>query len=336
MANLIFPEEGYLFDTHTELQNTFIELIRKHGTAKALDWLKTAKEDKECSYPERLKLWWESDGSKEYTVELSEEGSSSPKVFLTDKNYTEIDNLKIGQSYRWRVNGGLWHRFATKGSSPRFVRIDGVLNVRDIGGIGIKQGMVYRGSALKKSRSREGWGITERGKTTFTEELGIRTDIELRKEKTDFSEVSPAGEGVRRIRLPYRPYAEVFEDEHRAGIRAIMEFLSDESNYPIYVHCLGGADRTGMIALYLRALCGESDDEIHTDYELTALSTYAGGSAEGADGFRSREEDYYVEFLAMLRGGDRDASLSVAVPQFLKSCGVSDECLDRIRGILKK
>ena len=330
MAKLLFPEDGYLFDTHTDLQNTFIKKIHTEGTASALEWMRIVKNGIERSYQNRLTLTWEPSGAEQYELELLEEGADAPRVFKTAESSLELDNLKIGARYLWRVDGGEWRSFTTKGDSPRFIRIEGALNVRDIGGINIKQGLVYRGSAL------EDYSITEGGKKTFKEELGIKTDIDLRAECPSDTEISPAGEGVRRVHLPYRPYDEVFEEQHRRGIVKIMNFLADESIYPVYVHCLGGADRTGMIALYLRAILGECDDDIHTDYELTALSTYALGAAEGADGFRSRESDYYVEFLTMLRGEDKDAPLSVAVPRFLSSCGVSEETLDRIRKILRK
>lgn len=114
-----------------------------------------------------------------------------------------------------------------------------------------------------------------------------------------------------------------------------MEFLSDESVYPVYIHCRGGADRTGMIALYLRALAGDSDDEINTDYELTALSTYALGGAEGADGFRSRNAEYYVNFLNKLNEYGEGKPLSVTVRRFLISAGVSPKTLDKIVSIIK-
>ena len=142
-------------------------------------------------------------------------------------------------------------------------------------------------------------------------------------------------EGVTYKLLPYRPYKEVFEDQHKHGIRKIMEFLADENNYPVFFHCMGGADRTGMIALYLRALVGEEDDIIHTDYELTGLSMYAGGSAENAQGFRRRTAPYYMEFRNMLdeygKGPFRDK-----VENFLLACGVKKETIDRVKEIIRK
>jgi hypothetical protein len=143
------------------------------------------------------------------------------------------------------------------------------------------------------------------------------------------------GKGIKCKHLPYRPYREMFEDEHRKGIAKIMEFLSEEENYPIYFHCLGGADRTGMVAFLLRALMGEDDEDILTDYELTSLSSYAYGTGEGVDslGFRSRESDYFREFLAIFNtyGGD---SFGEKAEDFLLECNVKQSTMEKIRRIL--
>ena len=120
------------------------------------------------------------------------------------------------------------------------------------------------------------------------------------------------------------------------GIVKIMEFLSDESNYPVFFHCLGGADRTGMIALFLRALVGEDDDAIHTDYELTSLSAYAMGIAEGAaaTGFRRRTSSYYMGFLDTLKQYAPDEPLSGQVRAFLISCGLDVQVINKIISII--
>ncbi len=116
-----------------------------------------------------------------------------------------------------------------------------------------------------------------------------------------------------------------------------MKFLSDENNYPVYIHCMGGAERTGMIALFLRALAGENDECIHLDYELTGLSCYAYGRAEGAleNGFRSRNSDYYIEFLNILDTYAPAEPLSIKVRKFLNDCGVSEACMEKIKNIIK-
>ena len=330
--DLLFPPDGAVVDTHTALQNSFIEKIRTLGTEAALAWLLPVKEHRERSWPRPVELRWAPDGAKSWTVELSETPDfAAPRVIRTAAPSCVVWNLKVGQTYHWRVNGGQPRSFSTIGHTYRFIRIDGLMNVRDVGGIRLRQGMVYRGSETQGE-----YEITPEGKRIFCEDLGIRTEVSLRKEREELP-CSPAGESVRYRRLPYRPYREVFEDEHRQNICRIFDFLADAENYPVYFHCLGGADRTGMIALYLRALLGETDEEILIDYELTSLSAYAGGLTEGirAEGFRSRNNDYFAEFLTMLRAYAPEKSIAAAVRAFLSDCGIGDGTLARVADLLR-
>ena len=332
MARLIHPTGGYIHDTHTDIQRAFIEKIEELGTEAALEWLKPIKGELERTHPEPLKALWEADGAGEYTVELfPAECPEERTVYKTPECHLNIYNLIPDKEYRVSVSGGESVSFKTAPAKIRFIKLDDALNVRDIGGGKIKEGLVFRGSALDGK-----YAITEEGKETFTKELKIRTDLELRGEAIGKCTVSPAGEGVQLITLPYRPYLEIFQERHLLGICKIMELLSHKDAYPIYIHCRGGADRTGMIALFLRALMGEDDEVIHLDYELTALSTYAAGEAEGADGFRSRNASYYRAFLEGLDTYAPGEGLSVSVPRFLTSAGVPEETLEKIRSILKK
>ncbi len=338
MIQLIAPKNGEMVDTHTPIQNMFIEKIRSHGIDAALQWLLPEKGRRECTCPQKCTLRWTAEGVAQYTVELSEGPDFSfCRVYHTGQTCLEVTNLKIGQTYFWRVNGSAASCFTTEDNAFRFIEIDGLPNVRDIGGIHIRQGLLYRGSEMDWE-----YHITPAGKRTFCEELGIKTQLYLRKEmqrtEMQLERVhSVAGEGVLFKRLPYRPYKEVFEPEHRENIRHIFDFLADEVNYPIYFHCRGGADRTGMIALYLRALAGEPQEAIFTDYELTSLSNYNGGAAEGTPAeFRSRKSDYFVEFLTMLREETGQAKLQDMVYTFLLHCGVTEQTIDKVLQILKK
>lgn len=324
----IYPTDGYIFDTHTDVQREFIQRIKDFSTENALSWLSKVKNDRELSHPATLRFEWER--SYEKTIfELSENEDFSQAIRLEcDENFCEIGNFKVGKKYFWRINGGKTRFFFTSNEKFRFIKLDGALNVRDIGGVNIKQGLVFRGSDIDLC-----FPLTEDGKKAFRQ-LNIKTELELRSDVDQRDCI--AGKEVSLVRLPYRPYIEVFSDMHRAGLCRIMEFLSDEANYPIYIHCMGGADRTGMIALYLRALCGEDDDTIHTDYELTGLSTYALGASEGADGFRSRNSDYYREFFDKISEYAPTGTLSQKVRGFVLSCGVKSETIDRIINILCK
>ena len=335
MIKLLSPENNAVIDTHTDLQNTFIDTIYAQGTDKALEWLLPRKNNIERSHPNPLVLEWTNDGSTEYEVFVSEtEDFENAKVFKTTSTTYSLVNLKIGQQYFWKVNNSAVGTFSTKNNRFRFVKVDGLLNMRDLGGINIKQGLLYRGSEIHDDEL----SIEESGKSTFIEDLGIKTQMNLRLEGAPSLPHSYVGEQVAYAFLPYRPYKEVFYDDHRKGLRKIFEFLADESHYPIYFHCFGGADRTGMIALFLRCLLDEPEEDILVDYEITSLSIYAAGVAEGVSslGFRNRKCDYFVEFLDLLEPYAPGGTLNDKVKNFLLDCEISKETLDKVISNIKK
>ena len=202
--------------------------------------------------------------------------------------------------------------------------------MRDLGGREIKQGLIFRGSEPEGSN----YHITEQGKKVFRDELKIKTELDLRAEY--FGNFDSPVESVELKQIPYRPYMEVFEEQHRQEIVEIMEFLSDENVYPLYFHCKGGADRTGMIALYLQALAGEKEEDIFLDFELTSLARIPRLDAPTTvSGYRSRNNDYFVNFLDELQKYAPSQGLQAQVRAFLKDCGVSDACMDKIVEIIK-
>lgn len=334
MVKLLFPTEGYVFDTHTPVQNEFISRINKSNTEDALEWLLPVKDNHEISKPMSLTFKWEAEEGP-YTLELSENVDFSDSlVFKTTSNTLEVSNLKIGTSYFWRVNQCEKSSFSTKDNRFRFIDVDGALNVRDVGGVSIKQGLVYRGSEIDAH-----FEITDKGKKEFCETLKIKTELDLRgAQEFAGGEKSVAGDSVQRVQMPYRPYYEVFEEPNRSQLVKIMELFANKENYPVYMHCMGGADRTQMISMFLRAIVGESDEMMHLDYELTSFSVYSAGVSEGvaARGFRSRNGSWYVNFLKRLEPFGEGKTLSEKLVSFMMDCGVTEECIESIKEIIKK
>ena len=291
------------------------------------------KNGAELSYPRVIRFSWSSDNSSSYVFELSEnEDFSEAYAVKTENTFLEFGNFKIGTTYYWRVNGSNHFSFKTKDNKFRFIKIDGTLNVRDIGGINIKQGLLYRGAEMTDI-----YPLTEEGKRVWQKELRIKTELNIRKVAGTCSKASSVGNGVLYKYLPYRPYLEIFEDINRRMIVEIMEFLTDEKNYPIYFHCLGGADRTGMIAIYLRALLGECEEDILVDYELTSLSSYDQGIKEGISsaGFRSRNTNSFPKFWKALKEYP-GKTINEKTEAFLLECNVKSETIAKIRKLLAK
>ena len=56
-----------------------------------------------------------------------------------------------------------------------------------------------------------------------------------------------------------------------------MRVFADPDNYPIIFHCAGGADRTGSLAIMLKALLNVGENELVADYELT-MDRYRNGA----------------------------------------------------------
>jgi protein-tyrosine phosphatase len=326
MVTLISPSDRAVFDTHSDIQNEFIALIGEQGISAALDWLLPIKNGEELSRPRTLRLEWSSDGSSQYLLEVSEnEDFSSPYTVRMGETSAVITNLKVGRKYYWRVNGGAHSSFITVDSRYRFVEVDGALNLRDLGGIGIKQGMIYRGSEINRE-----YKITESGRRTMRDVLGIKTQLSLRGEVDDTDGVSVIGEGVQYRRIPYRPYEEIFEEKNRRAIIEIIDLFADETNYPIYFHCIGGADRTGSLAYVLNGVLGVEKEDLERDYESTF---YNEGDIPGVEDPKHGRGTQHFDagFAQYGKPGD---TLRRRIELYLLDCGVTEEEIAAFRSIM--
>ena len=101
---------------------------------------------------------------------------------------------------------------------------------------------------------------------------GIRTDIDLRTDHECYGMTgSPLGPSVKWVHISYSAYTGAFTDAGRAITKKVFDVFMDEANYPIVFHCIGGADRTGTVAMLLEALLGVPEDELWRDYLTTGF-----------------------------------------------------------------
>ena len=82
---------------------------------------------------------------------------------------------------------------------------------------------------------------------------------------------SPLGPTVTWFHYSYRAYSGAFTEEGLAINKKVFDVFMDEANYPIVFHCIGGADRTGTVAMLLEALLGVPEEEIWRDYLTTGF-----------------------------------------------------------------
>lgn len=270
--------------------------------------------------PNPVPLQWNKKVSlKNQRIEVSEDSLfSNYLTYTVDKeaNAYDIYNLIPGRRYYYRVMGTKSDNSVTMLDSAcfnttgtlRMLKIDGIFNVRDMGGwtgLGghkIRYGVLFRGSRMTSNGSAQAM-ITNAGKQAMLD-AGIKADLDLRTAQERNLSASPLGSTVSYyyINDAYTSRIATFakSDASIRGIKYIIARLKEDK--PVYFHCSVGADRTGSIAFLIGALCGMSEDQLAKEFELTSFSAdyvITNGKAEDLrrrrtyDGrYDSSEEDY--------------------------------------------
>lgn len=231
---------------------------------------------------------WKFDGAAIYTLTISENADFSNSYTIETK-YSQVKNAIFvpGKTYYWKVTGKSADnvlgggKIKIKDVPVRWIYVDGVDNVRDMGGWStasgktVKYEMLYRGKQLNK--------ITENGLKTLSS-LNIKTEFDIRSKANSPSATD--GTNFNYIFLDTGfGYDKIFEEYNKEQVtnnyKKIFEILSDSSNYPIYTHCQGGADRTGTYAFLLNGLLGVSYEDLTRDFELTSFAGLKRWRSEG-------------------------------------------------------
>lgn len=136
----------------------------------------------------------------------------------------------------------------------------------------VKQGLVYRSFCFDYYKSDDSHVvvISNKGKETVLNQLGIKTEIDLRGEYPT-KDASVLGEGVNLFYCPLNYQADLLS-QNKTSIKKFFDYLADESNYPVTYHCQAGADRTGIITYLLNGLLGVDREDLLRDYLITNFS----------------------------------------------------------------
>ena len=313
-----------------------------------------------------------------YWVEASHVKSRQEKDAVRFKWTVPRPNLKLGQTYYWKVWSDIKCKdyscdstingpckcgkakgahespvasFTTDAQPPRWIAIEGrVGNIRDLGGWmtsggrRVKQGMVFRGQGLNdnsvngdaKGRNR----LMVEDVDFFVNTLGVKTDLDLRsdREVADMKQ-SPLGAGVTFIHHPSSAYAGIFkknpDDLSSNGMKTMAEnfrVFCDEKNYPIYFHCIGGADRTGSLAYVLNGILGVDRHDLETDWESTFYPTLPELRKDYTGPTFWCGENHFNDGFA--KYGDANATWNERIELYLLDCGVTKEEIAKFRSIM--
>ncbi len=223
---------------------------------------------------------------KEGILEVSEysDYTNAQEFKVTGYSQTvEIYHLKVATQYYYRLSltlnnnsvVGTNGEFTTQ-SSPRFLKIDGIKNMRDFGGWKtvngktVKQGLLYRGTELDGA-VESGYRLTAQGLSDMTEVFGIRFDMDLRPASVNTNRVDALGSNIPHKYYNAQMYSDALKSENNETMRKIFADLANKDNYPVYIHCTHGRDRTGTVCYLLDGLLGVSKEDAYKEYELSAF-----------------------------------------------------------------
>ena len=199
-----------------------------------------------------------------------------------DIAYAELPNLYRARKYRMQVvdDNDISNSFEfTTGDYPRTITMGGVHNVRDIGGyvtsygVRTNQGLMYRGYYIDDKSGGHGVNYSAEVQKVQEEVMKIGYEIDLQKSSETNgrtasalnSEETPC-DYICRTLVSYENFLK--KDSYQ-NLPEVMHIMAHSDEKHTYFHCWGGADRTGMLAFFINAICGVSYTDLMEDFELT-------------------------------------------------------------------
>jgi len=138
---------------------------------------------------------------------------------------------------------------------------------------------------------------------------------------------SPLGEGVQFVNRSSSAYRHIVEKDAKKTMAENFRLFCDRANYPVYFHCIAGADRTGSLAYVLNGLLGVAKEDLERDWESTFSPATSADKPLG-----SRSCSHFDRAFA--KYGKKGDSLQKRIELYLLDCGVTPEEIEKFKGIM--
>lgn len=249
-------------------------------------------------------------------------------------------------------------------AGPRTLTWDGCVNVRDLGGIPTEDGGVTRAGAVIRSDnirglSDEGWrsldehGVVRIVDLRWPEERAEDPPRDVDVETVHISVLGPSLEagldylreldahvdGVDDIADHYAWSYVDFLERNRPRFGEALAAVADADG-PVVIHCMGGKDRTGLVAALLLRLAGVSAGEIGRDYSLSgpnlagSLDAWLDSAPDDMER-RRRQKLSTTPAIAMARVIEDIEGRYGSVAEYLEAAGLGAEQIERLRARLR-
>ena len=159
------PAEGAIVPLVKPDQKAFLGLSREARREQFASKSARDRMVKAGFAPEKVTLAWKNaKGAVEVTVRRASDHQVCFATNVDAAASVEIENLEIARTYVWTVKdktGIAMAHFKTEDFAPRFIHVDKIPNIRDLGGrIGmdgrrVRQGLVYRSAGLNDNATRK-------------------------------------------------------------------------------------------------------------------------------------------------------------------------------------
>lgn len=237
-------------------------------------------------------------------------------------------------------------------------------NLRDLGGLATASGRVVRSGVLLRSEAPITLDETERRQL---DEVTVVFDLRARGEAADASAVWATKGGPEVVYFPlgeqiFNPevlvematdaeycrhymaeyYLQILDELRRGCLRELAGRLGERQNLPVFVHCTGGKDRTGLVAAVVLLVLGATREVVISDdvrsaesWDLNRLMGWMRGALdsstqpmEEAVQYLQARPEYLTETLDFL------LAEYGSVEAYWESAGVDRTALERLRSTL--